>query len=128
MFLLYIVVPLQKKNYMTHFRNISTEEQLKASYRKLALAYHPDKGGNNRIMQSINAEYNLLSNEFKRNSNMLNLLTVGDEVFVNGTECIVIMADNSTFVAKAKGRNKIAVFERNTGLGKYNKRYRAYVN
>lgn len=113
---------------MTHFRNISTEEQLKTSYRKLALAYHPDKGGNDRIMQSINTEYNILSNELKKKSNMLNFLEVGDEVFVNGTECIVIMADNSTFVAKAKGRNKIAVFERNTGLGKYNKKFKAYVH
>lgn len=45
---------------MKHFINISSLEDLKKQYRKLALANHPDVGGNTEIMQEINVEFDVL--------------------------------------------------------------------
>ena len=39
------------------FANCKTAEDCKAEYRKLAMKHHPDRGGDTRIMQEINAEY-----------------------------------------------------------------------
>ncbi|WP_065218473.1 MULTISPECIES: LPD29 domain-containing protein [Butyricimonas] len=45
---------------MKHFKNISSIAELKKEYRKLALANHPDKGGNTEVMQEINVEFDVL--------------------------------------------------------------------
>ena len=37
-----------------------TQEQLKKMYRKLAMQYHPDCGGEEEAMKQINAEYEIL--------------------------------------------------------------------
>ena len=37
-----------------------TAEELKALYRKLAMKFHPDRGGDSEAMKAINAEYDLL--------------------------------------------------------------------
>lgn len=50
---------------MKHFINISSFEDLKKQYRKLALANHPDKGGKTEIMQEINVEFDVLFNIWK---------------------------------------------------------------
>jgi curved DNA-binding protein CbpA len=42
-----------------------TLEELKAMYRKLAIAHHPDKGGNTDTMKAINAEYDELFPKLK---------------------------------------------------------------
>ncbi|WP_251616875.1 molecular chaperone DnaJ [Senimuribacter intestinalis] len=39
------------------FKNIETLEDLKAQYKKLAMANHPDRGGDLETMKAINAEY-----------------------------------------------------------------------
>lgn len=48
---------------MKYFNNPQTIEQLKKQYKKLAMQYHPDRGGNAEIMKLINSEYDEL---FKR--------------------------------------------------------------
>jgi len=42
---------------MAYFDNCKTIEDVKKLYRKLALEFHPDRGGNTETMQSINNAY-----------------------------------------------------------------------
>ncbi len=42
---------------MTYFKSIKDLSGLRKLYYQLALKNHPDKGGDNKIMQEINAEY-----------------------------------------------------------------------
>ena len=42
---------------MAYFKNINSLAELKKEYRRLALENHPDRGGNNEVMQQINSEF-----------------------------------------------------------------------
>ena len=42
---------------MKYFKNCETVQQIKNTYKKLAMKNHPDKGGNPETMKAINAEY-----------------------------------------------------------------------
>uniref|UniRef100_A0AB33IU96 J domain-containing protein n=1 Tax=Prevotella sp. GTC17253 TaxID=3236793 RepID=A0AB33IU96_9BACT len=44
----------------SHFTNIGSLAELKRAYRRLALQYHPDRGGDITIMQQINLEFGKL--------------------------------------------------------------------
>ena len=46
--------------YMKYFKNVSTVEELKKVYKKLARENHPDMGGDIAIMQAINNEFDML--------------------------------------------------------------------
>lgn len=48
-----------------YFKNCTTLEELKAEYRKLAMANHPDRGGDLATMQTINAEYEQMFERLK---------------------------------------------------------------
>ena len=48
---------------MTYFENVTSIEELKKAYRKLAFKHHPDRGGDTEIMKAINAEYERLFKE-----------------------------------------------------------------
>lgn len=52
---------------MKYFKNITTLEELKKEYKRLAKKYHPDLNGGttNDIMKEINAEYDNLFNKVK---------------------------------------------------------------
>lgn len=45
---------------MKYFKNITSLEEAKKEYKKLAMANHPDRGGNEDTMKEINNEYELL--------------------------------------------------------------------
>ena len=47
------------------FENVTTLEELKREYRRLAFAYHPDCGGDTATMQQINNEYERRFHEVK---------------------------------------------------------------
>lgn len=46
-----------------YFDHVKSLEELKAEYRRLAMMYHPDRGGSTEQMQDINAAYD---NAFRR--------------------------------------------------------------
>lgn len=44
----------------------ATQDEIKKAFRKLAIQHHPDKGGDQEKFKEINAAYEILSNEEKR--------------------------------------------------------------
>ena len=50
---------------MKYFKNITSLAELKKQYRALAIANHPDKGGDTETMQAINAEFDALLEKTK---------------------------------------------------------------
>ena len=50
---------------LLHVDKNATSEEIKKSYRKLAMKNHPDKGGDPELFQKITEAYEVLSNEEK---------------------------------------------------------------
>lgn len=48
-----------------YINNVSTLEELKSVYKKLALKHHPDCGGDEEVMKAINNEYDNLFESLK---------------------------------------------------------------
>ena len=55
-----------------YFKNITSLEELKQQFKKLARANHPDAGGDAEVMKAINMEYDALFPIWKRNHNLRN--------------------------------------------------------
>ena len=104
---------------------VKSEIELNKEYKRLAHVCHPDKGGSEELMQKLNEEYRELKRYFQANGRDFSKLSVGDTVFVNGTECRVTHVSPYAFIAKAKMRNRSAVFDKKTGLAVGNRKYRA---
>ena len=47
---------------MKHFSSVTSLDELKLQYKKLAFKNHPDHGGKTEVMQEINSEYEQLLN------------------------------------------------------------------
>lgn len=54
---------------MTYFNNITSLDELKKAYRRLAMIHHPDVGGDLETMKAINAEHDTLFEQLKRKHN-----------------------------------------------------------
>lgn len=62
---------------MSYFSNCSTQDEIKNEYRRLAKIHHPDKGGDLRTMQEINAQFkSAMSGERGFNH------VAGDDIFI----------------------------------------------
>ena len=46
---------------MKFFEHVKTLDELRKEYRRLAMMYHPDKGGDTHLMQVLNDQYERLS-------------------------------------------------------------------
>lgn len=55
---------------MKFFNECTTLAEVKATYKKLALQYHPDRGGDTATMQAINNEYAYASARLINDANM----------------------------------------------------------
>ncbi|HAV5772237.1 molecular chaperone DnaJ [Acinetobacter baumannii] len=53
---------------MKYFNNVNSIESLKAQYKKLAFQNHPDRGGDTKVMQKINAEYDAILKQLINNT------------------------------------------------------------
>lgn len=108
-----------------YLNSINSEKQLKKEYREKAMKLHPDLGGSEAEFLKLTQEYKFWKKKLNLHKNDLSRLEVGDTVYVNKTECEVTYVDEISFIAKARGRAKYAIFDKKTGLGKYNSNYRA---
>ena len=54
---------------MKFFANVHTLDELKAEYRRLAMKYHPDRGGDAETMKQINAEHDSMFEILKKKHN-----------------------------------------------------------
>lgn len=50
---------------MKWFKDITTLDELRKMYKKLAVLHHPDNGGNEEIIKAINVEYDILFKQLK---------------------------------------------------------------
>jgi hypothetical protein len=113
---------------MTYFLDVKEKADLKSKYRKLSLAYHPDRGGQVEKMQAINEEYNMLKNTFGVFPKNLKIVEVGNFVYVNKSLCIVFKVEKRLFYAKSFTTGRISMFAKDTGYGLFNFKIRAHVN
>lgn len=54
---------------MKYFTNCKTLDELKAEYRRLAMANHPDRGGDVETMKQINADHDAMFEILKKRHN-----------------------------------------------------------
>jgi len=110
--------------------------ELKYQYRRLAAIHHPDRGGCNMQMQTLNSRYEQLHLQFiGKNAHAANQgfddhpdfsqLCCGDLLYINNTLSEVLEVTNRGFRVVAKGRARQAWFDLNTGLGMFNRRLQA---
>jgi curved DNA-binding protein CbpA len=52
---------IKNTSKMAHFKNIDSLDQLRKEYHRLALQFHPDRGGCEETMKAINNEFEKLS-------------------------------------------------------------------
>lgn len=105
--------------------DIEDEIQARLNYKRLAVLFHPDRGGDEDIMREINREYDLVKRKFRKPAKGLADVQIGDTILVNGTECKVTAVFSKTFFARAKGRHRFAVFEKETGRALYDEKLKA---
>ncbi len=105
--------------------DIENEIQARLNYKRLAVIYHPDRGGSEDVMREINLEYDQVKKKLSKQLIDLKHVKVGDTILVNGTECEVTAVFETTFVAKAKGRHRFEVFDKESGEALYDKKFKA---
>lgn len=116
----------KSKHSMIFLDKVYNHEDLTKEYRRLARKYHPDKGGDELLMMQLNREYEIKKRHVGQDKpRNFDDLQEGDVVYVNGTECKVTHVSPYAFIAKARFKNKSAVFDKKTGIAVGNRKYKA---
>ncbi|MBN2347335.1 MAG: hypothetical protein JXJ22_00775 [Bacteroidales bacterium] len=110
---------------MTYFKDILSEEQLRYHYRKLAMLFHPDRGGDIATMKKVNEEYRYYLDGFKTTPKSFNDLKPGNTVYVKDSKCIVTAVEKDRFKAKSLETNRETYFSKSTGYAILNFKFRA---
>ncbi|MBN2611164.1 MAG: J domain-containing protein [Bacteroidales bacterium] len=110
---------------MKYFKDVLTVEELKSVYRRLAMLYHPDRGGNIDEMKKINSEYSELSKEIGKTPDSFMNIRVGNTIYVNRTKCIVTSVERSCFMARSLETCRETYFSKSTGYAMLNFKYKA---
>lgn len=55
-----------KNNYADYFAGCKTKEEIKKKYRSLCKMFHPDTGGDIKVMQEINRQKDRLDKQYKK--------------------------------------------------------------
>lgn len=114
-----------KRNIMDFFNEILSITELKTAYRRLAMIYHPDLGGNDQYMQQVNKEYKYLERSFRTAPNSLREVRIGNTVYVNKSRCIVTAVEPTVFKAKSVETKREAYFSKTTGYAMLNYKLKA---
>ncbi|MFO7657652.1 MAG: J domain-containing protein [Bacteroidales bacterium] len=110
---------------MKYFNDVMTVEDLKSVYRRLAMLYHPDRGGNIDEMKRINSEYSELSKEIGKIPDSLMNIKVGNTIYVNRNKCIVTSVEKSCFRARSLETNRESYFSKTSGYAMLNFKFKA---
>lgn len=113
---------------MTYIKYVISKTDLKKKYRNLAMTFHPDKGGNGDVMKQINEEYKIWQQGFSSRPRDLRDIQVGNTVYVNSTQAIVIEVQDKLFKAKSLKTARELYFDKETGYAQFNLKFRAYIN
>ena len=112
---------------MVFFTDVITREELKTAYRRLVLAYHPDRGGDVEIMKKINYEYALRLRKLDTKPRKLDEVVIGHIVIVNNTQCVVTEVHDDYFKARSLVTNRETFFSKTTGYAMLNFKFKAEV-
>jgi hypothetical protein len=112
---------------MTYFNNVISREELKTAYRRLVMAYHPDRGGDVEIMKKINYEYTYRIKKLDTKPRNLKEVTVGHIVMVNNARSIVTEVFKEYFKARSLETNREAYFSKTSGFAMLNFKFKAEV-
>lgn len=113
---------------MRYFKDILSEEDLKAAYRRLVMMYHPDRGGDCEIMKRINYEYAWWQKAMKFRPKSLDQVKLGCFVYVNNSKCVVTKVEKDSFKAMSLKTRREAYFSKSTGYAMLNFKFKAHVD
>jgi hypothetical protein len=110
---------------MQYFTETHSMAELKSAYRRLALLYHPDVGGNIKDMQRVNAEYRTLAEGLKYPPRSLREVRIGNIIYVNRSKCIVTAVEKKIFKVRSLETKREAYFSKTTGFAMLNYKLKA---
>lgn len=110
---------------MVFFKEVLSKKELKSQYKRLSKVHHPDLGGSTTNMQIVNREFEVLDIAFGQTPKSLYEVRLGNTIYVNDSECIVTATEPKLFRAKSLATKREAYFEKSTGFGLFNFKFRA---